>query len=186
MEPSLGWSPAAAGSTHFAQYIQRKNYASNQPKQLRIHQREGRTLRWSILVLSTYTKWLLLSPSGIFPAIQAVGGEEDRQQAGGTSAEGSSPSANLWCPSHTSLVLLSLMDCSCRAGSSEGRQRLLIFSWQPPRQERWPSPSHLPGGGRAADSCTVLSDTHSKTPATNFSRFFPNLLHSHLASLLHP
>lgn len=81
--------------------------------------------------------------------------------------------SNLWCPSHTSLVLLSLMDCSCGAGSSEGCQRLLIFSWQPQRQERWPSPSHLPGSGRAADSYTVLSDTHSKTPATNFSRFFP-------------
>lgn len=59
----LKWSHPLGGARqllvvhmHFPQYIQRKNYASNQKKQLRLHHNLGRTLRWTVLVLAVGTK----------------------------------------------------------------------------------------------------------------------------------
>lgn len=134
----------------------------------------------------------------IFSAILIISGKEkisllsERQKADGTRTEGRSPRINnLSCRSCLSLAHLSLKnhaptllganlrDPDCRSGSSEEHQHMLIFTWQQPSQGRCPFPSHHPSDDWRADSCTVLSNTHSKTPAINFSHFSPNLPSSH-------
>lgn len=82
-------------------------------------------------------------------------------------------------PCSTTLLGANLRNPDCRSGSSEEHQHMLIFTWQQPSRGRCPFPSHHPSDDWRADSCTVLSNTHSKTPAINFSHFSPNLPSSH-------
>lgn len=191
MQPSLGWSPAAAGGAHVFCSVQPKNNWGY------ITLWVGCWLErsWSCYVCQGKIRTFAFPENCcIFQLYYCKGEREDisliRKAEGwwcqhrGTALQHQPVLSLLAFTStplpqgahSTTLLAASLRDPECRSGSPEEPQHVLRFPWQ---SGVVPHPSTSPRQWLSSQSCAGLLNTQNKMSPTNCSHFCPNLPSPH-------